>query len=94
VRALLIRHRVADYDTWKRVFDGDADTCRAHGSGMARVFRSDSDPDEVWLLMEWDDLARARLFTRSDDLLDLIERAGVTDRPDYWYLEETDSSRD
>lgn len=93
MRSLLIRHKVADYDTWKRVFDDDSEMYRANGSESARVFRSDSDPCEIWLLMAWDDLARARLFTRSDDLLDLMERAGVTDRPDYWYLEEPDSPR-
>jgi hypothetical protein len=93
MRSLLMRHRVADYDAWRRVFEADADTLRANGSGQARIFRSDADPGEVWLLMEWDDLARARLFTRSDDLLDLMERAGVTDRPDYWYLEEPESLR-
>lgn len=94
MRTLLIRHKVSDYDAWRRIFDGDAETRRANGSGEARVFRSDADPGEIWLLVEWDDLARARLFTRSDDLLDLMERAGVTDRPDYWYLEDPDSRRD
>ena len=91
MRTLVVRHRVSDYDAWRRVFDGDAATRRANGAGEARVFRSDSNSTEIWLLMEWDDLARARLFTRSDDLLDFMERAGVTDRPDYWYLEEPDS---
>ena len=88
MRTLLVRHRVSDYDAWKRVFDADAETRRANGSGATRVFRSDSDPGEIWLLLEWDDLARARLFTRSDDVLDFMDRAGVIDRPDYWYLEE------
>ena len=91
MRSLLIRHTVADYDAWRRAFDADAGTRRANGSGGARVFRSDADPDEVWVLLEWDDLQRARLFVRSDDLMDLMERAGVTDRPDCWYLEEPDS---
>jgi heme-degrading monooxygenase HmoA len=82
---------VADYDAWKRVFDGESAIYRANGSSGSRVFRSKSDPSEIWLLMVWDDLDRARLYTRSDDLLDLMERAGVIDRPDYWYLEEPDS---
>jgi heme-degrading monooxygenase HmoA len=94
VRALLIRHRVSDYDAWKRAFDSDADIRRANGAKGARVLRSDSDHGEVWLLVEWDDLARARLFTRSDESLDFLERAGVTDRPDYWYLEEVERPQD
>ena len=88
--ALLIRLKVTDYDTWRRVFDEDAGTRRANGERGGHVFRSTDDPAELWLLLEWDDLRRARLFARSDELLDELELAGVADRPDYWYLEETD----
>ena len=87
--ALLIRLKVPDYDTWRRVFGEAAGTHRAHGARNGRVFRNDADPDELWLLLEWDDLRRARLFTQSDDLIDELIRAGVTDQPDYWYLDET-----
>ncbi len=85
---LLIRHKVADYDTWRQVFECDAETRRANGGQRELVFRSRADRNEIWLLLEWDDLARARLFTQSDDLLDAMERAGVLDRPNFWYLEE------
>lgn len=89
--SLLIRHMVANYDAWKLAFDAESETYRANGSLGSRVFRSESDSNEVWLLMTWDNLDRARLYTRSDDMLDLMTRAGVTDCPDYWYLEEPDS---
>lgn len=87
--SLLIRHRVADFDTWRRAFDEDAATRIANGSSCWRVFRNDAAPDEVWILLEWDDLMRARLFARSDDLIDVLIRAGVSDLPDYWFLDET-----
>ena len=45
-------------------------------------------PNEVLLLLEWDDLERARLFADSDDLREAMTRAGVTDRPDIWFLED------
>ena len=55
-----------------------------------RLFRSAIDPHEVLLLLEWDDLERARLFADSDDLREAMTRAGVTDRPDFWFLEDGD----
>lgn len=88
--SLLIRHKVTDFDTWRRAFDEDAGTRRANGSISCRVFRNNAETNEVWILLEWDNLMRARLFAKSDDLIDVLVRAGVTDLPDYWFLDETD----
>jgi heme-degrading monooxygenase HmoA len=84
--SLLIRHHVADYAAWKAVFDEQELTRRANGSQGGRLFRSSSDPNDVLLLLEWDDLDRARLFADSDDLREAMARAGVTDQPDIWFL--------
>jgi len=87
---LLIRHKVQDYETWESVFAEHESTRRANGSRGGRLFRSAIDPREVLLLLEWDDLERARLFADSDDLREAMTRAGVTDRPDIWFLEDVD----
>jgi hypothetical protein len=86
---LLIRQKVADFDTWQRAFDENAGTRRANGSSAWRIFRNGSDPGDVWVLLEWDNLMRARLFANSDDLIEELIRAGVATQPDYWLLEET-----
>jgi hypothetical protein len=88
--ALLIRHHVADYPAWKAVFDEHAFTRRANGSQGGRLFRDAVDRNEVLALLAWDDLDRARLFADSDDLREVMTRAGVTDRPDIWFLEDVD----
>lgn len=85
---LLVRHKVADYASWMQAFLNDAGTRKANGSQRELLFRSASDPNEIWIMHEWDDLLRARLYVRSDDLCDALMQAGVTDHPDYWYLEE------
>jgi heme-degrading monooxygenase HmoA len=87
---LLIRHTVQDYSTWKAVFDEQADVRRANGSQGGWLFRS-TESGEVLVLLEWDDLERARLFADSDDLREAMTRAGVTDRPDIWFLEDLES---
>ena len=84
---LLIRHTVQDYSDWKAVFDEQEDLRRANGSQGGRLFRS-TESGEVLVLLEWDDLERARLFADSDDLREAMARAGVTDRPDIWFLED------
>jgi heme-degrading monooxygenase HmoA len=87
---LLIRHKVADYATWKPRFDEHRAIRRANGCQGGRLFRNAADPDEVLILLAWDDLDRARLFAMSDDLHELMRRAGVVDQPDVWFLEEAD----
>ena len=42
------------------------------------------------MLLEWDDLERARLFVDSDDLREAMIRSGVAERPDIWFLEDGD----
>lgn len=86
--ALLVRHKVTDYATWKQVFDDHEDVRRAYGCQGGRLFRNAADPNETVMLFEWDILDRARLFTQSDDLRDAMARAGVADQPDIWFLEE------
>jgi hypothetical protein len=87
---LLIRHHVRDVARWKAVFDEHGITRRANGSRGGQVFYSDADPNEIVVLLEWDDLERARLFADSDDLLEAMDQAGVEDQPDFWFLDGVD----
>lgn len=87
---VLVRHHVSDFDRWKGVFDDHGMARRANGSRGGRIFRRADDPSELVILMEWDDLERARLFLDSDDLRVAMTLAGVTDRPDVWFLEDVE----
>lgn len=86
--ALVIRHKVADFATWKPLFDELDATCRAHGCQGRRLFRNADDPNETLILLAWDDLERARLFAQSDDLREALKQAVVADEPVLWILEE------
>ena len=73
---LLIRHKVNDFDVWRMAFHEDSGTRSANGSQRELFYRNSNDPDEVWILLEWDDLFRARLFVKSDDLNDGADPGG------------------
>jgi heme-degrading monooxygenase HmoA len=88
---LLVHHNVEDYARWRRIYDEHAATRKASGaSGTAagRVFRSAADPNELVILLEWDDLEKARQFAQSEDLRQTMQRAGVVDQPDVYFLNE------
>lgn len=86
--SLLIRHRVEDMAAWKRVFAEQEIVRRANGSRGGRILCAAADTNEILILLEWDDLERARLFVDSDDLQEAIRRAGVTGEPEFWFLED------
>jgi hypothetical protein len=90
VPVLLIRHAVTNFDAWRKVFQEDKVVRRAAGAQNEFVFRSAIDSNEVWLVLQWDDLFRARLFAISDDLVDTLTRAGVMVQPEIWYLDDVD----
>lgn len=46
------------------------------------------DPNEPGILMEWDDLEKARQFTQSEDLCGVMQRAGVVDHSDIYFLKD------
>lgn len=87
---LLIRHKVQDYDAWKPAFDEHGAFRRSAGSRGGLVFRNAEDPNEVLILLEWENLEGARQFTAADDLRETMQRAGVADQPDFYLLEEAD----
>jgi hypothetical protein len=39
-------------------------------------------------LFEWDDLGKARSFAQSEDLVKIMQKAGVSDKPDIYFLDE------
>ena len=49
------------------------------------------DPNEIVMLFEWDDVGKARQFAGSDDLCETMQRAGVADHPDVYFLEEIEA---
>jgi heme-degrading monooxygenase HmoA len=85
---VLVRSKIEDYAKWKSVFDEHGATRKASGSKGGYVFRNADDPNELMVLLEWDDLAKAHQFAQSDDLRERMQRAGVTDRPDIYFLDE------
>ena len=88
--SMFIKHRVADYAKWKTIFDEDGVNRKAGGSKGSQLFRNADNPNEVIVLLEWDDLGKARQFTQSPKLREAMEPAGVTDQPDIYFLDEVE----
>jgi hypothetical protein len=83
---LLVRHRVADFDRWKAVFDGHAEAQRAAGIAVTHVMRNLADAGEVLLLFDVEDVERAKGFVFSPEVPGAREESGVLGLPDIYFL--------
>lgn len=73
----LVLHRVADYDAWRRVYDGVADLQRAGGVTEAAVYRMADDPNNVLVTHRFASADQAREFFQNADLRQAMADAGV-----------------
>lgn len=86
---VLIRHKVADYQKWRRAFDAHGRVRKSGGSRGGRLFRSAARPKDVFILFRWSDLRQAKKFTRSATLRRAMKAAGVRGKPDVFFLQES-----
>ena len=84
---LLVRHTVSDYEKWKPVFDAHASTRKAAGSRGGALYRSRENPNEIFVFFDWESEDRARAFATSQELTDVMARAGVTEVKSVTFLD-------
>ena len=85
---LLIRHKVRDFSAWKPAFDAHKAARVEAGLTDKQLLRSASDPNEVVIVCEAKDLNRARAFSESADLRETMQKAGVSEKPDIYFLND------
>ena len=84
----LVIHTVADYEKWKKVFDGDVSRRKSGGSKGGRLYRNADDPNQMIFLADWESAEKARQFASSPGLREAMEKAGVVGMPQVIFLEE------
>jgi len=76
-----LRHRVDDFDAWKRGFDARAGA-RAKGGVVGHaIARAKDDPNDVIVLLQAESLDALRRFTGSEDLRAAMRSLGVRGEP-------------
>jgi quinol monooxygenase YgiN len=73
----LVRHRVANYDAWKTVYDNFAPIQAEHGVRAHQVLRSQDSPNDVVVIHTFDNLETAKTFFAMPELKQTMLKAGV-----------------
>jgi len=90
---LRVKHRVRDYDSWKTAFDNFSETRRKGGEKSYRICHFENEPNNLDLTFEWDSEEKARSFFKSTELKETMEKAGVTEAPEIFFLTEVDKGK-
>lgn len=85
---VLVHHKVADYNSWRSVFDGALDFRHRGGECSCRIFHKAGNPNDLTLLFEWEDMDKAKLYMASEELRKKMQQAGVMGAPEIEYLAE------
>jgi hypothetical protein len=78
---LTVHHKVKDYATWRKGYDGHEKSRLSAGITNGRVFRSAEDPNDVVILLDVADVAKARTLLGSDDMKAEMQKSGVVGSP-------------
>ncbi len=61
---------------------------KSGGEQGARLFRYGDDAGQVIVLAEWDTIERARSYVNSPEVKEAMREAGVTEKPEIYFLDE------
>jgi hypothetical protein len=84
---VIIRHPVADYAGWRKVYDEVDPIRRAANVTGAEVFRNPEDGNDVTVLHRFPSLDVAKTFIASPGLKDAMMKAGVKAPPTFTFVE-------
>ena len=88
----VIRHRVADFDAWKKIYDGFAPIQAEHGVHAHQVLRSIENPNDVIVTHTFDSQEAARGFFAMPELKEAMGQGGVeADSVEISYFDEVEA---
>lgn len=85
---LFVKHRVADYKTWKSAYDDFGPVRKQKGVTAASVHRDPKDQNVVTVTHRFNELGSATSFAGSDELKSAMAKAGIQGAPEIWFSED------
>jgi hypothetical protein len=86
---LFVRINVADYDTWREVYDQFYGERFGMGALGDAAFQLVDDPNDVTVWHDFETAEVAKAFVSSDTLRNAMERAGVQREPQMWFTTQS-----
>lgn len=75
----IVRRKLKDYDSWKKLVSEMDGVRREHGSRGVTVHRNAKDPNEAYLIFEWDDQKPYQGYFNRPDVQKALAETGTTE---------------
>ena len=76
---IIVKRNLKDYDSWKEMVSTGNEMRKEKGSKGISVYRSAKDPNEVYLVLDWDDQKSYLDFFNPPDVQKALAQTGTTD---------------
>ena len=85
---MIVKHKVADYNKWKSVFDEMKTTRLSHGWVGHEVHRDAADSNTVVIINKMKTIEGAKAYGQSPELKEAMQRGGVISVPEIQLLND------
>jgi hypothetical protein len=82
---VFIRHTVANYQAWRKVYDGFAPVQKAKGVTAQAVYQTAENPNDITVTHDFATVEAAHAFVDSEELKSAMQNAGVVGTPTIWF---------
>ena len=82
---VFIRHTVANYQAWRKVYDGFAPVQKAKGVTAQAVYQGAENPNDITVTHDFATVEAAHAFVDSEELKSAMQNAGVAGAPTIWF---------
>ncbi len=76
---LLVRNKVKDFSTWYAYFDEESAAAAEYGVTLAGLWQKADDPNNVFFLLDVEDVDRANAFMARPESQEIGLKSGVID---------------
>ena len=83
---LLVRNKVKDFSKWYAYFQEESVAAAEHGVTLAAIWQTADDPNDVFFLLDVEDVDRANTFMARPESQEIGIKSGVIDG-EFHYLE-------
>ena len=86
-KVIVIKHKVADYDKWRKEYDAHDSVRMAYSISHFVVGRGVDDANMIIVIDKFSDVLKAKEFSALPNLKEAMKKGGVVGKPEFFYYD-------